>query len=59
MRVSLNDQAKQELIALMEARGMNSPSCVINVVITEAFNAYFNIPIGEDQHGSTEQRRTA
>lgn len=54
MRLIINEQAQEELIAMMEARGKYNPSYFINVLITEAYKHHFEIPTSEGSNGKPE-----
>lgn len=59
MRLNVNEQAQKELIAMMESRGKYNPSYFINVLISEAYKQYFDIPTSEGNNGKPETTRAA
>lgn len=51
MRLYVNEQAQRELVEMMKARGKQSPSYFINLLITEAYKQHIEIPIPEGNSG--------
>lgn len=59
MRLTVNEQAKKELVELMEARGKYNPTYFINVLISEAYKQHFEIPNPEGSYEQPETTRAA
>lgn len=54
MRLNVNEQSQKELIEMMQARGKYNPSYFINLLITEAYKQYLEIPKPEGSNGKPE-----
>ena len=59
MRLNVNEQAQKELIEMMQARGKYNPSYFINLLITEAYKQYLEIPTSEGSNGKSETTHAA
>ena len=59
MRLIVNEQAQKELIEMMQARGKYNPSYFINLLITEAYKQYLEIPTTEGNNGKPETSHAA
>ena len=59
MRLIVNEQAQKELIEMMQARGKYNPSYFINLLITEAYKQYIEIPTTEGNNGKPETTHAA
>ncbi|MGZ9737505.1 hypothetical protein D3C76_1695490 [compost metagenome] len=59
MRLNVNEQAQKELIEMMQARGKYNPSYFINLLITEAYKQYLEIPTSEGSNGKPETTHAA
>ncbi len=60
MRIALNETAQRRLLAIMSARGVDSPTHMMNLLLSEAAQEQ-HIPSEEDQNerSTTEERRAA
>lgn len=58
MRLVVNERARKELIEMMEARGKYNPSYFINLLISEAYKQYLEIPNTEGNYGIPETPHT-
>lgn len=51
MKLTINEQAQRELIEMMEARGKYNPTYFINLLVTEAYKQFIEIPSTEGSNG--------
>lgn len=59
MRLNVNEQAQKELIEMMHARGKYNPSYFVNLLITEAYKQFLEIPNSEGNNGKPETTHEA
>ena len=55
MKININDRSTQELLSVMEAMSIRSPSHLVQVLITQAHKS---IPLVEDQFNAQLTRET-